>query len=359
LDVDGNFSVPSDPAYGRPLTLDQGILVVDETQNWTSGNLPRDSTQDRYWDSLLVGYVHEQYEYGTTALRPVLSDFTPYSTVVWHGDDYTQLWASGDTANLRQYLDWGGKLWLAGWKPTGNVRSNAIYPASFETAPLVRNYFKLDSANLSGVPDSFQAAVGGNGYPNISVDPSKVPASGWGGTMRYIESYTLGSGAEAIYTIDMRNNTSLFEGLPCGVNYLGPSYKTAIFGFPLYFMEMSQARAAAQRVLGDFGETGVAGNPVVTPVIREFQLSPPRPNPFRQSTTVSYQIPAAGIVNLAIYNVVGQKVRTLVSGVQSAGSHQARWDGKSDSKRLLSAGLFFMRLEAGRNTKTKKLMLVK
>ncbi|NIR95800.1 MAG: T9SS type A sorting domain-containing protein, partial [Gammaproteobacteria bacterium] len=60
----------------------------------------------------------------------------------------------------------------------------------------------------------------------------------------------------------------------------------------------------------------------------EFTLSQNYPNPFNPTTTIEYQLPEAGIVQLKIYNVLGQVMRALVSEQQSAGSYSIQWDGK-------------------------------
>jgi len=359
FDTGDNFSVFSDSAYGRPATLDRGILVVDETQNWTSGQWPRDTAQDRFYDSLLVGFPHEQYDFGSAILRPVLSDLVPYSTVVWHGDDLGQMMAANDTMELRRYLDFGGKIWFVGWKPLGNLRAALAYPDSFNYGQFIYDYFGVSAVDISGNTDSLQEVIGTLGYPNMPVDGSKYPPSSWGGVMRNIESYFPAPGAEAIYYMDMRNNASPFEGAVCGVRYLGPTYNTALFGFPLYFMDMAQARLAAQKVMADFGETGVGGGPSAPLGGRQFSLGPCVPNPFNRSTTIRYQLPQAGSVSLKVYNVAGQQVRTLVEGVASAGAYAAAWDGRSDTGRPLAAGVYLARLSTPGSSQTIRIALVR
>jgi len=70
-----------------------------------------------------------------------------------------------------------------------------------------------------------------------------------------------------------------------------------------------------------------------------------RPNPFSQITTINYQITQSGPVSLKVYNVYGQLVRSLGSGQRPAGYHRARWDGRNDRGRSVSAGVYVVRLE--------------
>lgn|GEM_PF-212267 len=75
-----------------------------------------------------------------------------------------------------------------------------------------------------------------------------------------------------------------------------------------------------------------------------FNLYPNFPNPFNASTTFRYQLPQAGAVELAIYNLLGERLITLVNDFQSAGFHERQWDGRDDSGRWLPSGVYFVQL---------------
>ena len=64
-------------------------------------------------------------------------------------------------------------------------------------------------------------------------------------------------------------------------------------------------------------------------------------------------------VHLAVYSASGQKVRKLVSGQMSAGSHSVAWDGRDDSGQPVSSGVYLYRLEAGGKSEMKKMLLVR
>ncbi len=86
----------------------------------------------------------------------------------------------------------------------------------------------------------------------------------------------------------------------------------------------------------------------------EFTLSQNFPNPFNPSTAIKFSIPAAGDVQLTVFNMLGQKVATLVNGRLAAGSHNVTFDASS-----LSSGMYLYQLTSGGQTMTRKLMLIK
>ena len=77
----------------------------------------------------------------------------------------------------------------------------------------------------------------------------------------------------------------------------------------------------------------------------EIVLCPSYPNPFNASTTIRYDVPIAGRMKLCIYDVVGQRIRTLADGRMEAGFHRAIWDGKDGNGRQVSSGIYLCQLE--------------
>lgn len=100
-------------------------------------------------------------------------------------------------------------------------------------------------------------------------------------------------------------------------------------------------------------ESGGAGVPPV-PV-----LGLCYPNPFNPRTWIPFSVPLGQeLVSLGVYNLLGQSVRTLGQGPQSAGAHLVPWDGRDDHGRPLSAGVYLCRLQAGDQVQTRKLLKV-
>lgn len=92
---------------------------------------------------------------------------------------------------------------------------------------------------------------------------------------------------------------------------------------------------------------------------RAFSLSEAWPNPFNPHTTIEYQLPAAMEVVLAIYNIRGQKVATLVNQRRAAGFHTVRWNGTNDFGEPVTSAVYLYRMQAGDFVQTKRVLLLK
>ena len=103
-----------------------------------------------------------------------------------------------------------------------------------------------------------------------------------------------------------------------------------------------------------------AAKAVVETKPESFALANNYPNPFNPTTTIQYALPQAADVELTVYNVFGQVVRTLVAEYQSAGRYAVEWDATNDSGHSLSSGMYLYRLQAGEEfLEVKKMLLLK
>ncbi|MGB7055858.1 MAG: M20/M25/M40 family metallo-hydrolase [bacterium] len=356
FDLAGNHSELSAEAYGRPITLDQGVLIVDETRNGTN---PTDSLQDAFYRYIMANYNFTEYEYGIPEEAPVLADFVPYSSILWHADDYVENRASDHIEDLQDYLNLGGNLWFVGWRPTANIAGQTTYPFDFGFGDFMYDYFKISHVEATPPPDSFIAADGLFDYPRLEVDSARVPIASWNGALRYIEALTALPAADDIYSMDMRNNSSSYEGALCGSRYLGNDYKTVFFGFPLYFMDQDGARLAAQQVMADLGEVGVVELTKGLLLITRTQLQQNMPNPFTEQTTINYQLEAKGRVYLRVYNIAGQLIKTLIDARQDPGFYSIVWSGLDEQGRRVSSGVYFYCLESVDGNAIKKLTILR
>ena len=87
---------------------------------------------------------------------------------------------------------------------------------------------------------------------------------------------------------------------------------------------------------------------------QKFDLKQNYPNPFNPTTKINYQLPITNFVDLSIYNTLGQKIVTLVSEQQEAGSYEVQWDASG-----FSSGVYYYRIEAAEFQDIKKMILLK
>ena len=91
----------------------------------------------------------------------------------------------------------------------------------------------------------------------------------------------------------------------------------------------------------------------------KFALHQNYPNPFNPSTTISFDLPLGGDVSVTVWNLLGEKVRTLHSGQMNPGRHTVVFDGRNGSGAPLATGIYLYRLDAESYTKTRKMLLMK
>jgi len=100
-------------------------------------------------------------------------------------------------------------------------------------------------------------------------------------------------------------------------------------------------------------QTGLTGGP--SPLLR-LQASP---NPFRSSTGISFEVPERSRTTVTVYDLAGRAVRLISDSVMDSGSHTVTWDGKNAAGLQVSSGLYFYRLTAGKESATRKMILLR
>jgi len=109
--------------------------------------------------------------------------------------------------------------------------------------------------------------------------------------------------------------------------------------------------------IGPGGVSGIADNIIKQPA--KNYLLHNYPNPFNPETTIGFQLPEEKLVELAIYSLKGQKVKTLINAVLPAGIRSAIWNGRDSNGNRVSSGIYFYKLKAGNFLKVKKMILLK
>jgi hypothetical protein len=146
-------------------------------------------------------------------------------------------------------------------------------------------------------------------------------------------------------------------------NVLNGSYKLGIY-FSGYSSE------PAMRYFGIAGDAITGQDFVLSPgtaVASQDRFLQPRrinlaqnfPNPFNPSTTIRFELPAASVVNITIFNSSGQKIKTLVNRYYSAGQHQIQWDGRNDAGEKVASGVYFYQLNSNHDNQVMKMIFAK
>ena len=117
-------------------------------------------------------------------------------------------------------------------------------------------------------------------------------------------------------------------------------------------LSITISQKSARILIGEV--TGIGGNKI--------SQSPSfltLPNPFTESMVISYNLPVEERVNIEIYNLLGQRIKTLLDREQSSGYHTVVWDKTDDSGRRVTCGVYFCILKAGNSVRTQKLLLLR
>lgn len=128
----------------------------------------------------------------------------------------------------------------------------------------------------------------------------------------------------------------------------------------VYNTRSDPKRAAFDKSEPEFDRVSVALSGMVGEGLpTSFSLEQNYPNPFNPVTEIAFGIPVNSHVRLDIFNVLGQKVTTLVDGELPAGAHEVTWDGRNSDGGSVSSGVYFYRITADSFTDTRKMMLLK
>jgi flagellar hook assembly protein FlgD len=96
-----------------------------------------------------------------------------------------------------------------------------------------------------------------------------------------------------------------------------------------------------------------------TEIPDNFVLYQNYPNPFNPVTTIKYGMPEKADVEIVIFNILGQRIRTFSYENQKAGYHHVKWDGKNELHQQVATGLYIYQMRAGKYIKNKKMVLLR
>ena len=351
IDTTGLESEPSNADYSKVISLDSGILFVDETRDFSGGQgTPTDEEQDRFYQFISEGYRVSFCDVNDEG-RPRINDLGAYSTVVWADDDpIAQIMASVDR-DLAAYLEAGGNLFFSGWRSL--VSYGLGRPLIFEPGDFPYDDLLINSVNCTASPD-FSGAEGLEGWPDLEVHEDRVMPQ-WDGLLIAIDVMELLDGATPIYSYISASGDTLFDGKPVGITVENEDSDVIFLTFPIYPLGDTAARELFITAMDQFGEQRT--------VIEEFAgsdsptiafLSQNFPNPFNAETKIRFSLTEKAAVHLEIFNILGQKVGSLAEGDFPAGNHFVIWDGDH-----LPSGVYFYRLTLEQGSVSRRMILLR
>jgi len=341
-------SLPGVPGSGEYSTtfgieVDLGapqILIVDDDRG--------DDYEGIYENTVHSMWIpHETWDKSSLG-SPTGAELMQYPMVFWLTGDSTQnQFTSDDVAAMKQYMDNGGNLLMSTLSGAsdldaldGNVLGNYFGAALSDRILWPRFSGVAGNPVGDGIQLLYQA-----GAPNNQMQ--LLTAAGLGE-----EAFTLWGRTEI-----------------CGVTYSG-THKSVLVTFPIEYLDEDRVgwdvpETFFARILNFFGgiPTDVEDNRAANVLPKSFELAQNYPNPFNPITRISYTIRASSgkmqHTNLAVYNMLGQHVTTLVDERQIPGNYTVEWDGTTETGTPVATGVYFYRLSHGDDAQTKKMLLVK
>ena len=353
-----NESENSTTLRSKVVSLDQGVLIVDETKDGDGSQMnPTDEQVDDFYNELFSNFTSEEYdliEEGSIGL----ADLGAYSSIIWHGNDAEDMSAPFNSKqSIKEYLDFGGNLLYTGYRPSKAFEQVIGLQGSFGAGDFIYDYLKIDEA-LSKIFALCNGAIANEtGYSNIFVDSAKTLASNQFHlkTIENIEPSSLGTAIYKYATMfDSSSTQGILKGKPVGVEYIGTDYKAVTLSFPLYYMNLSQAKELTEHIMIDKFEEVMPVESEVSSLPTEYSLSQNYPNPFNPSTKIKYSIPQASHVIMKVFDVLGNEILILVNEEKNTGIYELTWNAEK-----LPSGIYFYQLKSGSFVETKKMILIK
>ncbi|MBN2016537.1 MAG: T9SS type A sorting domain-containing protein [Candidatus Cloacimonetes bacterium] len=336
LDNNRNYiSKFSNEVHGTSIdfSLDQGILVIDETDQINPA-FPSNAEVDSFYCYLLQGYEFTEWDVDDQGDLPPLSEMAKYSSIVWHSDEMFTSQFIGSVYPLKSYFIAGGNMFISGWKHLPGP-SELFVDYLHTTLPTYNS------------DDDFAGAFGMNGLPYLDVVEGKVPIITWGDNLSYIYKLFPLEDADTLYTYDSSIDAPEWENKPCALRY-DSDYKLYLLGFPLYYMDEEGAKQLMHQAMQDFGEVySVDQNHYDEFSINVF------PNPVRNVCEISYYLDKKSHINIEAYNIKGQLVKKIKDEMQSPGEYNFDWNTEK-----LANGVYLLKMVIEKTISNHKILIL-
>ena len=252
--------------------------------------------------------------------------------------------------------------------PQGHITGRRIpvppKPRSLALAPDGKTLYvtSMDTGRLTAI-DADGATVSRS--IDLGVSGTFAIAPSPDGRKLYLTAYSEGS----LLVVDAASGT-LRKKLAIGRNPRAIAFSpdgTQVYVTSSFSNEIHIVDAVADTIVGHYATgqnpRGIALAQPVWPVAiaqpTRFAFAPTFPNPFNGSTQITYTLATDILVELRVYNALGQTVRTLLHQYREAGTHQIHWDGKDDRGRVLASGTYLLIMRAGPVRQATKMLLLR
>jgi len=125
------------------------------------------------------------------------------------------------------------------------------------------------------------------------------------------------------------------------------------------FLSGASDKYVLNTTITELGKYGIFYDENFVAIPQKFMVHQNYPNPFNPNTTIKFDLPENEKVTLTIFNVLGQRIKTVVSKEFEAGYHKAIWKGRNENGENVGSGLYFYQLKAGKNVINKKMILIR
>ena len=343
-DQDQSTMIPADTSklnYCYPVT--DGTLSIADIQYtpWSLADSPfegvnveitgivtTDTASKNNYDAYVIqdaeGPLNGIFAFGISANLDRGDEITVFGTVTDYNADWHYKWDNNTTILVDSFkVVSSGNAINAVTVATGNLNGNSECVESYEGSLV-----KIENATLTSINQYDVTFDDGSG--GCLVDDDFISANFF---VNSSEGYLYAYGD----TLRPGDRVDMIQGI-------------FLFSFGTYKIEVRDA--------SDFGSS-VGVDPNFERIPLSYKLEQNFPNPFNPETRIYFEIPEAQQVKVIIYNMLGQKVRTLINEGFTPGYHIINWDGRDDSGNIAPTGIYIYRIKAGNFIASKKMMMLK
>jgi len=363
VDKDGNRSEFTPAIKTRPVTLNKGILIIDETENMSGNNpfQPSDEQTDTFYADIMQNFETHQLDLNEFPETLTLADFGIYSSILWYGNDLASMdYPYFIQDDLKKYIDYGGNLFFSLYRPTMSFVLNASYPNYFNSDTFIYQNIGISETDYSSTARFKYAIPCFEDFPPLEVDPEKTISS-FNGHIYQVESIEPSPYANAIYLYGSDYDSETPQGSlnrsTVGIYNPNQNGKVIVLSFPLYNMNKTEAQKLVEYSFHHcFNEPGISTDLTGDNNILIFANYP---NPFGEKTSFRIEwLNADQPVKVEVYNLRGQLVKSIYKGY-SPNSLIYEWDGTDNNGKTVSSGIYSIKASQGKKNSIRKVIMIK